>query len=71
MGALKFYTLGNINYRIDRRGKLYIDNGKVRRSKDNFYYEVAVSVNGRHWQHDSNQYGTRKEAMAVVKNLVS
>lgn len=71
MASLKFLTLGNINYRIDRRGKLYLDSGRVKRSKSEFYYEVAVSVNGNYWQHDHNQYETRKQAMAAVNSLVS
>lgn len=70
MTALKFDTLGDVRYRVDRRGELYLDGGKVRRSKDKFYYEVATSIRGDYWRHNGNKYSTRKQAMDYVKSLV-
>jgi len=69
MQALKYDTLGNIRYRIDRRGKLYMDGRKIRRSKNEFYYEVTTSINGNYWKFNDNKYTTRKLAMEYIKSL--
>lgn len=69
MGALKFKTLGDVRFRVDRRGELYLDGGKVKRSKDKFYYEVATSIRGDHWRHNSNKFDSHKSAMEYVKSL--
>jgi hypothetical protein len=68
MTARKYKTLGNIYYVIDRKGKLYIDNGKVKRSKDNYYYELTVNING-YWTSYSDKYTNRADAMAKIKEL--
>lgn len=71
MASRKYNTLNNVNYVIDRRGKLYLNEyGRIKRSTTEFYYEVATSVNGGYWEHNLNNYTTRKEAMDFVKSLV-
>jgi len=69
MQSLKYDTLNHVRYRIDRRGVLYIDNGKIKRSKEQFYYEVRYSTYGNRWHSPDTRYATRKNAMDYIKSL--
>jgi len=68
MSARKYNTLGNVLYVIDRRGKLYLERGRVKRSTTEFYYEIMTNTSGR-WLSDDNKYPTRADGMAVIKRL--
>jgi hypothetical protein len=68
MSARKYKTLGNVLYIIDRKGKTYLERGKVKRSTTEFYYELATNT-GTFWAWDSTSYDTRAQAMNKVKKL--
>lgn len=68
MSARKYNTLNGVLYIIDRKGRVYLERGKVKRSKTEFYYELAVNT-GQFWSWDSNSYENRADAMNKVKQL--
>lgn len=68
MSSRKYKTLNNVLYIIDRKGKVYLERGKVKRSKTEFYYELATNT-GTFWTWDSNSYDTRTDAMNKIKRL--
>jgi hypothetical protein len=69
MSARKYKTLGNVLYIIDRRGKPYLERGKVKRSTTEFYYTLQY-WNGNYWAWGSKDYDKRSEAMDEVKSLI-
>jgi len=69
MSARKYNTLGNVLYIIDRKGNLYLERGKIKRSTIEYHYELSLNT-GSYWHTDNNKYATRSEAMNKVKELV-
>lgn len=74
MSELKYTTLQGdgftIRYRIDKRGKPVLVGRKVRRSKDDFTYELSYSVNGGFWQF-SGGHTTREGAKQHLLSLAA